>query len=278
MEKRLSSGKTFGLVLKRWLALFLDFFALESNKDCVISDRFDGQNWSWAWKCEIRSGRVLDQLDELTAILPTSFCNDVDDTWSWDCNNYNVFSVAQVRSYIEHNLLQTNDSRQTTWVALVPKKVNLFVWRLLRDCIPSFINLFARGIDTVTVRCLQCQDGIETTKHIFKNCYLVSETRNMVSNWIGFDVPVLTPIELMRWSSDLTLDRLKRDRIKAILYTWWWLTWKARNNYVHNSIRAKSREVFNELVAFTFLWITNRRKRHKVSWHDWIMNPIFSPG
>lgn len=255
-------------------SLFPRLFALEVDKECHISDRFDGRTWTWAWKRTISSSRVLAQLENLKDMLPNILLNEADDSWSWDCNNVNIFTVAQVRSHIDHMLLQDSQSSPTTWISLVPKKVNLFVWRLVRNCIPTFTNLFARGIDIETLRCLQCQHGVETIVHVFKNCYLALETRSLITRWCGLDLPSSPPKDMLSWCMALNMDRLKIERLLAILFSWWWLICKARNNRVHNATRAKSSELFSDLVATSFAWITNRRKKHRMAWLDWISNPL----
>lgn len=145
---------------------------------------------------------------------------------------------------------------------------------MIRDCLPTYPNLFARGIDVDTIRCKFCQNGIETCRHIFKNCSLVVETRDKLTRWIGLDIPALSPMSLISWCDGLQLSQRKDHRLRALIYIWWWLLWMARNKLVHDGIRETSSNLFNGLMAISFLWVTNRRKGHGLSWLDWVVNPL----
>ena len=50
---------------------------------------------------------------------------------------------------------------------MVPAKVNVFVWRLMLNRIPTKVNLDRRGIDCGSIRCAVCDDALETVNHLF---------------------------------------------------------------------------------------------------------------
>ncbi|GJY76103.1 putative RNA-directed DNA polymerase [Tanacetum coccineum] len=59
------------------------------------------------------------------------------DQWWWNLNENGGFTVKELTSMIEERTLQLEVSRQDTiWNKLVPKKVNIFVWRALKKRLP----------------------------------------------------------------------------------------------------------------------------------------------
>ena len=55
------------------------------------------------------------------------------------------------------------------WNVKVPYKVNLFIWRILQDSIPTFLTLKNKGIGTNST-CPLCNEDDESTSHIFLHC------------------------------------------------------------------------------------------------------------
>lgn len=61
------------------------------------------------------------------------------------------------------------DVWQLIWKVKTPHKVNLFVWKLMQDFIPTFLTLKNRGISTRSI-CPICDEGDESTSHLFLHC------------------------------------------------------------------------------------------------------------
>nr|XP_043633146.1 uncharacterized protein LOC122604321 [Erigeron canadensis] len=162
----------------------------------------------------------------------------------------------------------------TKWNKLVPKKVNLFVWRLRRDALTTNINLFARGIDVNIVRCMNCVNGTELFDHVFQHCKLVKDTRSLLSQWLKLDIPDDLPNRILSWCDNLQILAASRQKNEAILFTWWWLIWKARNNALHNDIHESGKEIYYSITAFSYLWLTSRDKKTSIAWDSWIESPF----
>nr|GEZ20116.1 RNA-directed DNA polymerase, eukaryota [Tanacetum cinerariifolium] len=75
----------------------------------------------------------------------------------WVCNvagNGN-FSVKIIRDLID-DLILPSSVVSTRWVKSVPIKINIFMWRARRDCLPTRLNLSHRGVIMETVNCPTC--------------------------------------------------------------------------------------------------------------------------
>lgn len=77
------------------------------------------------------------------------------DKWEWIIGTDGSFEVSNTIKHIDYIILQ-EDIVQTTWCRLVPIKLNVFLWRVLRDRIPTTENLVKRGIDIHFMLCPMC--------------------------------------------------------------------------------------------------------------------------
>jgi hypothetical protein len=73
------------------------------------------------------------------------------------------------------------------WHKHVPLKVSIFVWRLLRDRLPTKINLVNRSIISSEDHfCTSGCGGVESTQHLFLSCITFGSLWALVQSWIGF--------------------------------------------------------------------------------------------
>lgn len=79
-----------------------------------------------------------------------------------------------MRSLIDSHTLDVGSSA-TRWNKNVPIKINVFLWRLTLNKLPSRMNLDRKGIDLDFLLCPICQEDVETVNHIFFNCKLAKD-------------------------------------------------------------------------------------------------------
>ncbi|PWA98432.1 reverse transcriptase zinc-binding domain-containing protein [Artemisia annua] len=110
---------------------------MESNKECSIAERWIKDQWAYKWKWEF-------ELDGL-------------------------FSVRSARKIIESSLLTTGNI-VTRWCKNVPIKVNILMWRLMWDRLPTRMNLADKDIDIPSVLCPICNYEFDSSDHVFFKC------------------------------------------------------------------------------------------------------------
>ncbi|GJV06756.1 RNA-directed DNA polymerase, eukaryota, reverse transcriptase zinc-binding domain protein, partial [Tanacetum coccineum] len=108
-----------------------------------------------------RGGAELSQLEALQDILKDVMFSDQHDTWIWSLDGADGFFVASVRQLVDSHILVV-DQFATRWNRCVPIKINVFMWRLLLNKLPSRVNLDRRGIDVGSILCPICQDDVES--------------------------------------------------------------------------------------------------------------------
>ncbi|GKB25262.1 RNA-directed DNA polymerase, eukaryota, reverse transcriptase zinc-binding domain protein [Tanacetum coccineum] len=189
-----------GLVFKFWhdcwfgtsnfMTLFPRMYALETHKECLISERcvsgglIDLSFHFWAWRRSPRYGKEKAQFDDLVNILLGFKPADVRDTWTCSLNSLNTFTVSFMRFAIDSSILVSTIDN-VKWNKTLPIKINTHSWRLRKDRLPTCLNLDARGIDLDSLRCPVCNDGIESTPHLFVGCTVVADIWCMIKDWWG---------------------------------------------------------------------------------------------
>ncbi|GJV26547.1 RNA-directed DNA polymerase, eukaryota, reverse transcriptase zinc-binding domain protein [Tanacetum coccineum] len=97
--------------------------------------------------------------------------NDRMDIWRWKFNEDGGFAVKELTRLVEERTLDVENAREdTSWLNLVPRKVNIFVWRALKRRLPVREELDKRGIDLDTVLCPCCDSVVESCEHSLVMC------------------------------------------------------------------------------------------------------------
>ncbi|XP_071712198.1 uncharacterized protein [Rutidosis leptorrhynchoides] len=163
---------------------------LENDMAATVKDRITSDvlnckgNWSWV---RAPSGHAKGELERLNELLVGAIINpSKHDTWRWRAGNNGNFTTKSLTILIEEKIIPlANNNVETLRNKLVPKKVEVFVWRDRRKRLPTLVELDKRGIDLHSVRCPICDDDIETVDHSLLLCKHVIVIWNKVFMWWG---------------------------------------------------------------------------------------------
>ncbi|GJS15088.1 hypothetical protein Tco_0409560 [Tanacetum coccineum] len=94
-------------------------------------------------------GRSLSDLHSLLALPEGTFLRPgIEDSWSWVLDHDGLFSVKRLSKLIDSAFLSDRFPGKThEWNPLIPKKINIFLWRLVLGRIPLLTKLDWRGVD-----------------------------------------------------------------------------------------------------------------------------------
>ncbi|XP_071695771.1 uncharacterized protein [Rutidosis leptorrhynchoides] len=170
--------------------LFPRLFMLEQHKEALVTDRIviseNNLSTSFMW-LRSPSGRTETELKALLELLGNyNFVQGNTDTWRWILANNGIFTVKKLNDLIDEKcLLHQVPSHETLRNNLVPKKLEIFVWRALKKRLPVRMELDKRCIDLHSVRYPLCDDDLETVDHIFIFCKHSLEIWDRVFHWWG---------------------------------------------------------------------------------------------
>ncbi|GJT84039.1 retrovirus-related pol polyprotein from transposon TNT 1-94 [Tanacetum coccineum] len=95
---------------------------------------------------------------QLSMLMNVNFI-DTDDKWKWEFELDVLFSV--------HSTWKRIVNIVTRWCRNVPIKVNIMMWRLMWDRLPTRINLTDKDIDIPSVLFPICNNELESSDHVF---------------------------------------------------------------------------------------------------------------
>ncbi|GKA44663.1 RNA-directed DNA polymerase, eukaryota, reverse transcriptase zinc-binding domain protein [Tanacetum coccineum] len=169
---------------------FPRIYNLDTDRNCLISNRIPF-NWSSVLRRLPRGGAELNQFEALGEAIRNVSLTDQSDSWTWSIGV--GYSVASTRVLVDEKLLDSS-LEATRWIRYIPIKVNVFLWRLNLNKLPSRVNLDRKGIEVSSLLCPTCQIDVETVNHIFFNCEMAKDLWSLLAKWWELDILVCSNI------------------------------------------------------------------------------------
>ncbi|XP_071704291.1 uncharacterized protein [Rutidosis leptorrhynchoides] len=230
--------------------LFPRLFRLEAVKTASIIDRVVTTAaptlWKWDWD-RTPTGRTLTEFDDMCSLLLGYNFDTVSDSVRWALTNDGSFSVKALCSLIDDHLHPGNSNNMATMRnSLVPKKLEIFVWRAVQRRIPTRVNLDKRGIDLHSVRCPLCDDDLESVEHTLIFCKHAFDLWERVFIWWGFGgMNNLSINEILRGHCPNSTSNLGKKIWQAVEWVCSYLIWKNRNNKIFRDSSWNIQVAFN---------------------------------
>ncbi|PWA41259.1 RNA-directed DNA polymerase, eukaryota, Reverse transcriptase zinc-binding domain protein [Artemisia annua] len=160
------------------------------NKGIHFRDSF--QKGLYVGLAYLPRSRSPSELQDLSALL-SGLCllEGTDDGWRWLLNPGNSFSVKCISRLIDDATLgNIGNVRPMIGTLFLPKKINLFVWRLALNRLPLFTALADKGLDIPSILCPVCGDVPESLDHTFLCCPKANLIWSKCLSWWGIDASI----------------------------------------------------------------------------------------
>ena len=161
---------------------------------------------------------------------------NLQDYWRWLLDPIHGYSVRGTYCFLtaidEQVVVGTNND---VWHKLVPTKVSLFAWRLLKDRISTRSNLVRRQVlQSNDNFCVGECGSFETTNHLFIGCDLFGNVWYLICHWLGFSFvsPGSIKDHYIQFINLAGLPRSSHYYLKVIWLACVWAVWKDSNNRV----------------------------------------------
>ncbi|XP_071740162.1 uncharacterized protein [Rutidosis leptorrhynchoides] len=239
--------------------------------NCLIGDRFQNGEWHWNW---IRPPSTSANMSLFLQDLHGITLNNDEDRWVWKPEMDGMYYVIGTRRILDDYMLPTH-FRAIRWCKLLPIKINIFLWRLLNDRIPTRVNLAFKGIDINCITCLNCGIGGDARDHIFLHCSMAVSLWRRVRTWVGLVWPdnIDSTDELFTWIDSAFGSRIYSDRFLCVTAATLWWIWRLRNDIVHDLREVKKSDLFDSIRLVAFSWLKSRGK-DAPDWKSWLCNPM----
>ncbi|XP_024636614.1 uncharacterized protein [Medicago truncatula] len=157
---------------------FPRLYELVEDKECSVADarRVIGpdRGWESLWRRRLLAWEE-ESVRECSVLLHNIVLQEnVHDAWRWILDPIQSYTVRGAYRF----LTTSGDALDMTlvddvWQKHIPLKVSLFVWRLLRNRIPTKDNLERRRVILpIDTACISGCGEVETAKHLFLYCVI----------------------------------------------------------------------------------------------------------
>ncbi|PWA80255.1 reverse transcriptase domain, Reverse transcriptase zinc-binding domain protein [Artemisia annua] len=267
----------------RWLGnvrlcdKFPRLYHIDRGKEARVIDRGNWSEgiwkWEWDWVREPR-GRACGDLAVLMDLLHTvNLTRDCRDSWHWNLAEDGKFKVKDLSLMVDDLCLVVGANQETVWNKIVPKKVNIFIWRALNGRIPVRVELNNRGIDLDSVLCPCCGDNVETYDHILVNCNVAMSVWEKIFNWWRKGAVNAFSVSDMLQHGRSDSNSTSGSLWQIVTWVTAYMIWKERNSRVFSAKVASINKIVQEIQLKSFDWISRRSKKVAFSWQNWFIDP-----
>ncbi|XP_071699488.1 uncharacterized protein [Rutidosis leptorrhynchoides] len=216
-----------------------------------------------------RAGSELDELQQLLKSVPV--CADQSDLWCWNVSSKSIFKTKILSDLINEKLLCSNASTSSGTIrnSLVPKKVEIFVWRVLKGKILILVELDKRGVDLHSVCCPICDNDIESISHSLLSCEKFRNVWLKIFDWWSVPRPPNLDLRSLLITNSWHLNSDMGKHIwQAVTWTCVYLLWKNRNEKVFKNKDWNVPVAVREIQVKSFEWVARRCKEKVIDWNS----------
>ena len=139
---------------------FPHLFALEKDKNVKAKDRLNSNVESWERRRPIREGRERTEMVKMEEAIKDQNLTTKRDKWMKKGAPNGDYTTEWFRDCME-TFKTMGRTQQNFWNKWIPKKHNIFIWRLIRHRVPTRKKLTEMGIDVHSTLCPLCDSREE---------------------------------------------------------------------------------------------------------------------
>ncbi|KAL5163491.1 hypothetical protein HKD37_07G020384 [Glycine soja] len=209
------------------------------------SHKDSGWEWNFTWRRPLFDSEIDRAVNFLTEVQHKEWLGDPTGQYS----AHTAYSM--LGEGLEAGTLDECYSK--LWSIKVPSKVIVFVWRLLRDRLPTRLNLQRRQVQLTDISCPFCIIKEEDAAHLFLHCSKIQPLWWETMSWPNLKGAIpLTPKQHFQQFIDIQVDGARLKRWQC----WWmalmWSIWKLRNSIVFSNAAFNANKLFED--ATFILW------------------------
>lgn len=239
-----------------------------------------GEAWSWRRRLWVWEEELLAECRTLLANVVVQ--SDVSDRWQWELDKNDGYKVRDAYHALTH-MTGTNLDVTTNlvWHKQVPLKVSIVAWRLLKDRLPTKINLRRRGIAQVTdTLCVAGCGKEESASHLFLHCPVFGSLWQHIRSWIG-----VTGVDIDNVSEHFNqfihYTGASKARCSFLQLLWLlcvWLVWNERNNRLFKNTETPIEQLLEKVKFHSLWWLKANRTTFVYGSQTWWSNPLHCLG
>ncbi|KAL4573213.1 hypothetical protein LXL04_020012 [Taraxacum kok-saghyz] len=255
-------------------AQFLRSFALESNKQATVSERIQENIEDWERRRRPRGGREEEELGNLKSVIQQVQIHNHEDAWYIPSAPNERFSTRWFRQLIMErgaSHIHTNNR----WHKWAPKKINIFLWRLIRGRLPVRGILQQLGTTMPSSLCPVCDKEDESILHTFLKCDQAQFVWMRLALWWKISIPVFQLLEdVWIWIDNIPMLSNHRKIFWITVMAALKAIWDARNEKTFNNKERSKEIIFTTAQNLAYNWLSSRNPKFCIDITKWRASPI----
>jgi hypothetical protein len=167
---------------------------------------------------------------------------------------------------------------ELVWHKQVPLKVSIVAWCLLKDRLPTKINLQRRGsLQDAATTCVVGCGFEETASHLFLRCEVFGSLWQHIRTWIGVSGadPQNIHDHFYKFIHSTGHSRARKSFLQLLWLLCIWLVWTERNNRLFNNVETS---VIQLLEKHSLWWLKANNISFVYGSQRWWSDPLLCLG
>ncbi|MCH85302.1 heat-shock protein, partial [Trifolium medium] len=211
-------------------------------------------------------------------LLTISLQDQTIDRWQWRPDPDTGYTVGGAYQLLtSHTSVTLDTAENLIWHPQVPLKVSIFAWRLLRDRLPTRVNLVTRGVLSPTAHtCVFGCVAAESAHHLFISCSIVGSLWDLVRSWIGISLVDFTTLHdhFVQFTVSTGGSRARRSFLQFIWLSCVWVIWTERNHRLFKGSTGTPYLLLDKIKLFSFRWLKTTSITLASNYHSWWSSPL----
>ncbi|XP_071700408.1 uncharacterized protein [Rutidosis leptorrhynchoides] len=139
-------------------------------------------------------------------------------------------------AYIDDVIFPSSDIG-TRWHKLLPRKFNVFIWRVARNRLPTRLNFSVRDMEIVDIGCVVCDYNVEPLDHVLFGCSVATVLWRKLKRWVDLDdlQDYASWSEWINWFDTWQASSTLKSKLYVIMASFHWHNWRYHNNILFGS-------------------------------------------
>ena len=236
----------------------------------------DGEwEWNLSWRRPLFDNEITMAVNFLKDVERSVIQQNGRDAWVWMADPSGSYSVQSAYKVMRGPVVDGIKDRafEELWQLKIPTKYAVFAWRLLRDRLPTRINLHRRQIDILDRHCPFCSREEEEAGHLFFHCNRIIPIWWESLSWVNKSAAFpKDPRQHFLQHGDILNEGRRATRWKC----WWeavtWTIWQQRNKIVFSNETFDSNKLIGEAAFLLWTWLRHLEKDLFCHFNQWSSN------
>ena len=177
------------------------------------------------------------------------------DDWVWKLDPSGQYSAKSAYYALRGNIIEGDEAAdfEELWKLRIPSKVAVFVWRLLRDRLPTKVNLCRRHVEINDLQCPFCRSMEEDATHLFFHCSKITPIWGESMSWVSI-LSVFQQLPRQHFSQHMAdkVEGIRGNRWRAWWVAFTWTVWQLRNKIIFSNGTYNGNKLMED--AIFLLW------------------------